>query len=222
MVVTVVPSMRGADRFRLSVFTGLDTQEDFDGGSDYRAVASSGAAPTVTVERSEGRFVALHAALGDALRSAGRKGGSSGGAGGAGGIAGAAVGVATGAVGAAWGLGTGVASGVASGLGSGLGLFGAAPKAKATEKEDDSVVSALCQLPELPPLRSLGKDRSGVCRGLERYVIRLLELDDRWTDAGRHESFMGVAFGAKGQSAVSDPLPFLSAHRTLMEFLEDR
>jgi hypothetical protein len=171
------------------------------------------------VERSEGRFVALHAALGDALAE-GSKDPQGGG-----GIAAAGFGAATGAVGAAWGLGTGVASGVAS---AGFGLFGAAPKPKPTTKaapvleESPAAVAALCQLPELPPLRTVAKDRSVVCRGLERYLIRLLELDDRWTDAGRQESFLGVAFGAKSQGAVADPLPFLNAHRALMEFLDDK
>ena len=70
-MVTVVPSLKAADKFRISVFMGLDIAaaaaaaaggDDFDGsgGDDYVATAppshAAVAGPTVAVERSEGRI----------------------------------------------------------------------------------------------------------------------------------------------------------------------
>jgi hypothetical protein len=73
-------------------------------------------------------------------------------------------------------------------------------------------------IPDLPSLSM--SDRSGLCRALERYLIALLELDEKWIELGNNNSFVGIhAMAEEGQV---DPAPYIKAHRLLMAFLKDK
>jgi len=69
---------------------------------------------------------------------------------------------------------------------------------------------------DLPDLKM--SDRSALCRSLERYLIELLEKDEKWTEMSSHNY---INKSIKGDNEGHDPAPYIQAHRILMEFLKN-